>query len=182
MLSDNVMLLESIENIELAITINNVIIVLFLLGLLISYKNRLINPSVFIFSAIQLANVTFASNVFNDFVLHIKESTVETFYLNMVRDDLFTIIAIVFIHFILKVKINQITTIAISILLLNSVMYMFMHVDIVVLQHKIAPWPWWDDFYTAFINFSELLVAGIVIVYGYASTKKTTLKRCHNGI
>ena len=176
------LLLESISNIELAKLINNAIIVLSLCGFLMSYKNWRVNSSIFIFASIQLANITFASNVFNEFVLQIKESAVETFYLDMVRDDLITIIVIIFVHFILKVKINKITTIAISILLLNSLMYSFMHIDIVILQHKAAPFIWWDDFYTVFINTIEILVASIIIAYSYANRKTKTLERCSNGI
>jgi hypothetical protein len=176
------LLLESISNIELAKFINNVIVVLFLCGFLMSYKNWRFNSSIFIFSSFQLANITFASNVFNEFVLKIEEISVETFYLDMMRDDLITIIAIIFMHFILKVKINKITTIAISILLLNSFMYSFMHIDIVILQHKTAPFIWWDDFYTIFINTGEVVVASIIIAYSYANRKMKTLERCSNGI
>jgi hypothetical protein len=175
------MLLDSIANIELAKYLNYFIVILYLSGFLISYKNWNLQPSVFIFTAFQMANITFASNIFNEFIQP-KEIIVEVFYLDMMRDDLLTMLAIIVTHFILRVKIHKTVSAAIFLLLLNSVLYLFMHIDIVILEHKSAPWVWWDDFYTYFINSNEMLVAFIIIVFSFSVRKKQSLKRCSNGI
>jgi hypothetical protein len=173
---------EFIANIESAKLINNCIVILYLCGFLMSYKNWRTQSSVFIFAAFQMANITFASNMFNEFVIQPKEIRVEVYYLDMLRDDLLTILAIIVTHFILRVKIHKTVSAAIFLLLLNSVLYLFMHIDIVILEHKSAPWVWWDDFYTYFINSNEVLVAFIIIVFSFSVRKKQSLKRCSNGI
>ena len=175
-------LVESPQNVELAQYINGSLIVLFLWGLLLSYKNRQVEPSLFIFAALELANITFGSNVFNGFANDLTSASAKTYYLNTIRDDLFTILSIMVLHFWFKVNVSKITMIAISVLLLNSALYAFMHIDIVLLQHKVAPWPWWDSFYTTAINTNEYVVSGIVIIYGYVANRKSTLEGYSDGV
>jgi hypothetical protein len=141
-----------------------------------SYKNWRVNSSIFILASIQLANVTFASNVFSEYVLHLDEAPIKYFYLNMIRDDLITIIVIMFIHFILKVAVQKSTITIMVILLLNTLMYAYMHIDIVILQHKEAPWIWWDYFYTVFINTIEVFVASTIVIYGFVSKKSNNIR------
>lgn len=165
------MILESLQNVELAKTINSFIVLLFLWGFFMSYKNWRSNPSVFILASVFLASFTFGSNVFNEYVLHLDETPIEYYYLDYIRDDLLAIVAVMLAHFALKINVQKVTVITLSILLLNSLMYAFMHIDIVELQNKTAPWTWWDSFYTVFINAIEILVASIIILHSLVNKK-----------
>lgn len=156
---------------DVATIISVISMVIFAVVFLFSAKNWRENPSAFIISSILFVNFVLANNALVN-VLSAPTQPDNDFYLRWVRYDAFSIISVVLLHLVLRVKIEKITKICMWLLLANTIYYLAMHLDIIVNGNR-EPWMLWT-LYTPVIHLVELSV-GVSLFWFTA--KNFTLKK-----
>jgi hypothetical protein len=154
-----------------ATTISVISMVIFAVVFLFSAKNWRVIPSVFIISTVLFVNFVLANNALVN-VLSAPTQPDSDFYLRWVRYDAFSIISVVLLHLVLRVKIEKITKICMWLLLANTIYYLAMHLDIIVNGNR-DPWLLWT-LYTPVIHLVELSVA---VSLFWFTAKNFTLKK-----
>jgi hypothetical protein len=154
---------------NVAAVINISIMFMFVIAFLLSYKNWRNSPSVFIAASVLFVNFVLANNALYEF-LATPEKPDYDFYLRWVQYDSLSIIAILFIHLILKVKRHKCTVISMWLLIVNITVCLSMHIDIMVNGNR-EPWLLWT-IYTPVIHFNELIIAACFVVYSALSISK----------
>ncbi|PCH95371.1 MAG: hypothetical protein COB83_09015 [Gammaproteobacteria bacterium] len=145
-------------------TLSVCITFLYLAAFYLSAKNWRGSPSVFILASILFVNFFIANNSLYGLLFEERDIPTEVYYLNWLRDDAISIIITILGHLILRVKIQKITACALWILVINTVLYAAMHIDIVVLNNRTEPW-WLWSIYSVVVNSVEFLIAALIIFY-----------------
>lgn len=138
------------------------ITICFVVAFCLAYKNWRSNPSVFITSAILFLNFAVANNALYEF-LAATEPDYENYYLNWVGYNALSIVAIITIHLLARIKHDKISVVAMYLLLINVIMYMAMHIDIII-QGNRQPWLLWS-LYGPTVNLSEISTAILLSIY-----------------
>jgi len=162
-------------------TINVCITFLYLAAFYLSTKNWRGSPSVFILSSVLFVNFFIANNSLYGLLFEERDIPTEVYYLNWLREDAISIIVTILGHLVLRVKIQKITAYALWILLINSILYAAMHIDIVVLNNRTEPW-WLWSIYSVVVNTVEFLIAALIIFYQLCTNKLESKKGCEYGI
>ncbi len=145
-------------------TLSFCITFLYLTAFYLSAKNWRCSPSVFILASILFVNFFIANNSLYSLLFEERDIPTEIYYLNWLRDDAISIIITILGHLILRVKIQTITAFALWVLVINTILYAAMHIDIVVLNNRTEPW-WLWSIYSVVVNVVEFLVAALIIAY-----------------
>ncbi len=156
------MYLEFLSQANIVMAISIVIMLAFIVALFFAYKNYCNNVSVFITSSVLVANFVIANNVVYE-MLAITAPAGPDFYLRWVQYNALSIIAIIAIHLALGVKHHKISLVTMYLLLINVIMYLAMHIDI-ILNGNRTPWLLWYV-YTPVVNITEISIAVMIIVY-----------------
>ncbi|NQZ24461.1 MAG: hypothetical protein HRT53_20745 [Colwellia sp.] len=154
---------------EVATTISIIIMLCFVGAFFCAYKNWRNNPSVFITSLALAANFVIANNALYEILGNPEVPTLD-FYLKWVEYNSLTIIFIILSHLILRVKHHKLSVSIMYLLLVNIIAYLSMHIDIILNGNREAWWLW--HAYTPVVNFTELLIAGSVIIYSVKQLAK----------
>lgn len=162
------MIIDILSQPTVATTISVISMVIFAVVFLLSAKSWRVSSSVFIISSILFVNFVLANNALVE-VLSTPTQPDNDFYLRWVRYDAFSIIAVVLLHLVLRVKIEKTTKICMWLLLANTIYYLAMHLDIIVDGNR-EPWLLWT-LYTPTIHLVELSVA--VILFWFAAKNFT---------
>ena len=161
------LILDALEQPNVAATISVFIMLSFAVALYLSYKNWKENPSVFIISATLFVNFFIANNALYEFLVESKPDI--DFYLRWVQYDSITIIATIVAHYICKVKHHKITSMLMYFLSVNICMYLALHIDIIENGNREPWWLW--TLYTPVVNCVELVIAFSIIIYSKRSLK-----------
>ena len=162
-------------------TISICITFLYLAAFILSAKNWRVSPSVFILSSILFVNFFVANNNLYGLLFEERDIPTEVYYLNWLRDDAISIIITILGHLILRVKVQTIVAVSMWILLINTVLYAAMHIDIVLLDNRTEPW-WLWSIYSLVINTVEFLIATLIIIYQLNINDKDCPQRSEYGI
>ncbi|MDO6426194.1 hypothetical protein Q4489_04180 [Thalassotalea sp. 1_MG-2023] len=158
-----------------------VITFLYLVAFILSAKNWRSSPSVFLLSCILFVNFFIANNSLYGLLFEERDIPTEVYYLNWLRDDVISIIATILSHLILRVKVQKITVFALWVLVINTVMYATMHIDIVVLNNRTEPW-WLWGIYSVVVNTVEFIVAVLIIAFQLLTNNTKNKQRSDYGI
>lgn len=156
------MFLNFFEHANIVGAISVTIMFAFILAMFFAYKNYKNNASVFITSAVLVLNFVIANNVVYE-MLELTTAAGPDFYLKWVQYNALSIIAIVAIHLALGVKHHKISLVTMYLLLINVIMYLSMHIDIILNGNRTPWWLW--SLYTPVVNLTEISIAVIIIVY-----------------
>ena len=161
--------LNVLEQPNVAATISMLIMLGFVAAFYLSYKNWKQNPSIFIISAAFFVNFFIANNALYEFLVESKPDN--DFYIRWVQYDSITVIATILAHYICKVKHHRLTSILMYLIFINIAMYLAVHIDIIENGNREPWWLW--TLYTPIINFVEIAIALIIIIY---SKRSLTIK------
>jgi len=150
---------------ELGTYISLFITASFVVAFVFAYKNWRNSPSVFITSAVLFVNFVLANNALYDFI-ESAAPDYENYYLNWVGYNALSIIAVIVTHIFVRTKHHKLTITAMYMLLINVIMYLAMHIDI-ILRGNRESWLLWE-LYTPIVNMTEIGLAFMIISYsGY---------------
>lgn len=150
------MYFDLLNNPETAQIIDLLVMLGFIGVFILSYKNWRINPSVFITSVILFGCFVIANNTFEYFWLSDNTQSDYSFYLRWLQFDVLAIIAIISIHLITRIRFHKATSATMYLLAINTVTYLSMHIDIMVLENRDAWWLW--TWYTPSILLVEFAI------------------------
>ena len=145
-----------LSNPETAQKIDHVVMLGFTVVCIMSYKNWRVNPSIFISCIIMFCCFVVANNTFNYFWLSDNTLPDYNFYLRWLQFDVLAIIAIISVHLITRVKFHKATSATMCLLAINTVTYLSMHIDIMVLENRETWWLW--TWYTPSILLVEFAI------------------------
>jgi hypothetical protein len=149
---------------EIGLYISLFITACFVIAFVFSYKNCRVNPSVFITSAVLFINFVIANNALYAFIEN-PEPNIENYYINWVGYNALSIIAIIVTHLVMRTKHHVVSLVSMYLLLINVIMYLSMHIDIIINGNR-EPWLLWQ-LYTPVVNVSEIGLAAILIIYSH---------------
>jgi hypothetical protein len=147
---------------DIGIFISLFITASFVAAFAFAYKNWRHSPSVFITSSILFINFVLANNALYEFV-ESSNPDIANYYLNWVGYNALTIIAIIVVHIFVRTKHHKITITSMYLLLVNVIMYLAMHNDI-ILNGNREPWLLWS-LYTPVVNITEIGLAFMLITH-----------------
>jgi|GEM_PF-2017275 len=154
------MLIDILSQPNIATGISIFTMLCFAAAFLLAYKNWRSNSSVFIVSSVLFVNFVIANNaLFN--LLTNSSTPDQNFYLRWIQYDAISIVAIIAIHLILRVKNSTTAKAAMWLLLSNSIYYAAMHIDIILLGNR-EPWLLWT-LYTPVVHLVEVAIAATLI-------------------
>ena len=150
------MFIDILSQPEVATIISLIVMFSFVIAFLFAYKNWRKYPSVFIVSSVLFVNFILANNAL--YVLLAGSSAPDMdFYLRWVKYDAISIITIIALHLIFRVKVSLVAKVTMWLLLCNTVYYLAMHVDIMLIGNRES-WLLWT-LYTPTVHMVELVIA-----------------------
>jgi hypothetical protein len=152
------MYFDLLNNLEISQILDITVTLGFIGAFLLSYKNWRGNPSVFITSVILFGCFVVANNAFNYFLASDNSQPDYHFYLRWLEYDVLAIIAIIIVHLITRVKFHKVTSLTMYLLAINTITYLAMHIDIMVLENRESWWLW------SLYSPSTLLVEFAIII------------------
>ncbi|KGJ87730.1 hypothetical protein [Colwellia psychrerythraea] len=169
------MYFDLLNNPETAQTIDLWVMLGFIGVLILSYKNWRVNPSVFITSIILFGCFVVANNTFEYFWLSDNTQPDYNFYLTWLQFDVLAIIAIISVHLITRVRFHKATSAIMYLLAINTVTYLSMHIDIMVLENREAWWLW--TWYTPSILLVEFTIIITLATISILEIKKQVISQ-----
>jgi hypothetical protein len=150
------MFIDILSHPYVAMTISLIVMFSFVIAFLFSCKNWRNYPSVFIVSSILFVNFVLANNALYALLADSSIPDMD-FYLRWVKYDAISIITIISLHLIFRVKVSTVAKVTMWLLLCNTAYYFAMHVDIMVNGNR-EPWLLWS-LYTPTVHIIELSIA-----------------------
>ncbi len=139
-----------------ATTISLIVMFGFVIAFLFAYKNWRKHPSVFIVSSVLFVNFVLANNALFALLANSSSPDID-FYLRWVKYDAISIITIIVLHLIFRVKVSVVAKVTMWLLVCNTAYYFAMHVDI-ILNGNRESWLLWT-LYTPTVHIVELIIA-----------------------
>ena len=131
----------------------------------LSYKNWRVNPSVFICGIILFSCFVVANNTFEYFWLTDNTQPDYNFYLRWLEYDVLAIISIITVHLVTRVKLHKATFAIMYLLAINTITYLAMHIDIMVLENRESWWLWtWYTPSTLLVELSIIITLATISI------------------
>ncbi|WDE12644.1 hypothetical protein [Thalassomonas haliotis] len=161
-------MLYSAENAYLMVLFDVVVLLFFLAAFLLNAKNWHEQKSIFIASVILIINIVITGNVFSIFI-DMETYRGTDFYLRWIQFDSLSIISIIIIHLLFRVRHSRVTSVVMYLLTINIFYYLAMHIDIIENANRTSWWLW--EVYTPTINVVRLSIATLLIISAIMNMK-----------
>lgn len=161
-------MLYSPENASLLGFYDFIVLLVFLVALLLSVKNWREQKSIFIASAIITLKIVLTADTLSLFV-DVDSYSGTDYYLRWIQFDSLSIISIIIIHLLFRVRHSRMTSVIMYLLTVHVFLYLAMHVDIIENGNRTSWWLW--DLYTPAFSIINLSIAFIIIINSIINMK-----------